>query len=169
MAELDRGGGGGGGGTTDSDTTTDTTSGASLTLQGLGIGWVAEYESVLSGFGKRPVQFVAGAIFTLLLSGIEEMVTALLAAVIALGDAVASIPTLVSSVLTDAGSATGLTIIETIRVVNEPLLTAAQATGPLAPIVATAIVAGEVIAIVWVGQLTIRVLLDVIPGLGGLV
>lgn len=165
MAQLDSGGSDG---STSDDGTTDTTSN-SFALQSLGLGWIAQYEDVLRAFGKRPVQFVAGAIFTLLLDGVEEMMTAILTAILALGDSVASVPTLVASVLTDAGSTVGMSIIETIRLVNEPLLAAAQATGPFAPLVGTAIVAGEVIVVVWVGQLTVRVLLDTIPGLGGLV
>lgn len=156
--------------TTDSTTdSTDGTSGAATTaLEGLGIGWIATYDDVLKGFGKRPIQFIGGAMLTLLLNGFEQLTVSLLDAVLAVGDSVASVPTLTASVLTDAGSSTGLLIIDLIRAVNEPLLTAAQAAGPLAPVVGTAIVAGELVVVVWVGQLLVSVLLDIIPGLGGL-
>lgn len=155
---------------TDSDGTDTTIDGSEyLALESLGIGWLADVGGVLRAFGKRPIQFVAGAIFTLFLNGVEEMITALLRAISTLGDSAASVPTLMASVLTDAGSAAGMAIIESIRLVNEPLLAAAQAAGPLAPIVGTAIVAGELVVVVWVGQLLVRVLLDIVPGLGGLV
>jgi len=170
MATRDTGSSGGGdsdsGSTTDSTTTDSQVNDA--VLSGLGLGWLAEYDDVLKAFGKRPVQFVAGAIFTLLLNGVESIVESLLGAVLALGDAVAAVPTLSAEVLTSGGAALGTVILDTIRLVNEPLLTAAQAAGPLAPVIGAAIIVAEIVAVIVVARAALRIILDLIPGIGGL-
>jgi len=163
--ELDSGGSGGGA----SDNTTSTTSDVNeAALRGLGLGWLAAYEDVLRGFGRRPIQFIAGAILTIVLGGAETILLALLGAVRALGDAVAALPLTAAGVLTDSGGAVGSALLSSISGINGALLNAVQLAGPAAPAVAAAIIVVEVAVAVVLLRTLARVVIDLIPGGGGL-
>ena len=138
--------------------------------------------NVLSAFASNPRNFILGAVLTSILEGVFGVVTTLVDAVLlALGGSrpfeyspaeaqwgLADVPPLIADYLTDSGSTVGGAVLDAVQALNDPLFNAAGAAGPFGPVLAAAIVAAEVIALLWIGERIIRVLIDAIPGGGGL-
>lgn len=139
-------------------------------------------------FAKRPRSFILGAVLTTLLEVVTGIVTTLIAAInlVLTGDAgtgdqsriigIADIPGLIADSLIAAGSATGDAVLNAIEAVNAPLLNAAAGAGPLAPVAVFGVIAIETVVVVVVItdvlppilQRILAVILDVLPGGGGL-
>jgi hypothetical protein len=146
-------------------------------------GWITDIRGVLEAFGRSPAGFIVGAVLSVILGGIETILTALLDAIILvfLGSdpgrfaapnetlGLADIPAFAAGVLIDGTEPVGDAAFATIETLIGAAADVAASAGPAAPIVVAAIIG--VVAIV--GAVTIRTVIDVVgdavPGLGGLI
>lgn len=130
-------------------------------------------------FANNPRNFVLGAVLTALLEGLFSVVTTLLEAIqlVFVGDSItttegawgiADIPLGVAELLAGVGGEAGETVIGAIAAANDPLFTAAQTAGPLAPVLVVGVIVIEVLVLLFVGDRLLRVILDIVPGAGGL-
>lgn len=161
----------GGGGTTDSTdstTSTDSTS-RSISFEAIAPAWLADNLQALRVFLSNPLGYIAGAGLAFGLAGLESITEAVLAAVFSVFDAVTFVLTLNGGAVLDLGGDLSSIVLNGIVSANDVLLGAAQATGPFAPIVGTAILVVEAILALWLLEQAVRVIIDIVPGLGGLI
>ena len=137
----------------------------------------------LQSFLDNPRNFILGAVLTSILEGVFSIVSTILdALLLAFGGSqpfsyspyedqwgLADVPPLAADYVIESGDVAGTAIFDAIRSLNDPLFNAAGAAGPFGPVLVAAIVAAEVIALLWIGERVLRVIIDVIPGGGGLV
>jgi hypothetical protein len=172
MGETDPGGNRSGAGTGyDDGGESDSTSGLWSLL--------SDNKDVLQDFLKQPTSFVLGSILSIILGGVEAMVESLLDAIwfVFVGDEAGStegamgledIPLTAANLIVGAGETLGMPVLEITDTVFSTIADIALLAGPFAPFVLT-IGAALAVAVYFVLLRTlIRVVLDVIPGLGGL-
>jgi len=171
--ELDSGGGGGGG-------DDDSGGGDGSTDSGGDTGGTG---SVLTSFATNPRKFILGAVLTTILEGVFSIFSEGISVLqlLFLGSApatssageevwgIADIIAGVFRVLGDAGLEGGAVIIRTVQSVNDPLYELAGVAGPAAPLIIAVFVSVEVVVVLIALESAVKVLLDVVPGLGGLV
>ena len=138
---------------------------------------------VLSAFAGNPRRFILGAVLTTILDGLFNIGTVIIdGLLLGLGGSqpfgfseteatwgLADVPFLVANTLTGAGSTIGTDIVQALLGLNEPLFSAAETAGPLAPVLVVTVVVVEAAIVLLIGERAIRVVIDVIPGGGGLV
>lgn len=171
MAELDAGSGGGGDGGGGSDDVT-VESGDNLysdSFEVLAPDWFTSNAANLKAFATNPVGAVIGAILTQLFIGIETIVEAFIEALLSIFDSFAFIPTTATELLGEAGASLAILVFEGLMGLNDQLIAAAEATGPFAPLVGILFVIGEVILVLWLGELLLKIIIDAIPGGGALI
>ncbi len=145
--------------------------------------WLTGNAGILSSFLNNPRKFVVGAVLTAVLEGMFSIVSEAIRIIqlFLLGsspatsssdesvwgvvDIVAAVPRLLGG----AGFEIGTTIIESIQALNQPIIEAAGTAGPLAPVILAVAISAEMIVVVLTIEYVIRILADVVPGLGGLV
>lgn len=155
-------------GTTDSTDSTTSTSRAA-TFETIAPAWLANNLQALRVFLSNPLGYIAGAGLAVGLAGVENIMQAVLGAIFAVFDAAAFALTLNGGAILDLGADVSSVLLNGIVSANDLLLGVAQATGPFAPIVGTAILVGEMVAALWLLERGVRVVIDVFPGLGGLI
>lgn len=177
---LDSGGSGG----TDDDGSTSISGENLLVLKSLGIGWLADIGGVLRAFGNSPAGFILGVASSMVLGGIETIVTTLLDGVLILfvGSepglegtlGLADIPLFVGTQLTavgswiGTGSATTPGVLDAANAMTTALINLTSSFGPLAPIMLALIVSGMGIAAAWLARKLLEIAADVVPGGGAL-
>ena len=165
-------------------TTTDDDGGGgfSVGLDDVGLGFLSGNLSVLRTFVTNPRRFVIGAVATAILEGLFDAVTALIDAVLFIfggskpfqfdpteSFGLADIPILIATTAADAGGNAGDAILGAIGTLNSQLFGLAETAGPAAPVITAAVIAAEIAVVAFVGARTVRVILDLVPGGGGLV
>lgn len=142
--------------------------GGTIGLSDIGLGFLSGNTGVLSSFVTNPRRFIIGAVLTTILDGLFNITAVAIEGIqIGLG-ALASIPTRVADALTGAGATIGTDIFQVVVNLNDPLFSAADTAGPLAPVLVAIVIVAETAIVLVVGERLIRVLVDVIPGGGGL-
>lgn len=182
---IDSGGGGGGGGT-GGDTggsSTDDGGGFSVfpSFEELAPGFITENTAVLRAFLENPRNFIIGAVAASILEVVFGVVTTGVNLIIRvfLGSApqdfnapgetlgLADVPFAIIEPVLDIGGGVGSTITGAIDAFNEPIFALAGSAGPLSPVIITAAVVLEGIALVWLFQRAVFIALDLLQ-LGGL-
>lgn len=172
--ELDSGGGGGGGGSVDGSDDDGLFDGGGDSF---------ELPTVLKTFATNPRRFIVGAVLTTILEGLFDIVSEALRLLemLLLGSAtatsspgeevwgIADIIAAIFRVFGDAGLEGGAVIIRAVQSFNDPLYELAGVAGPAAPLIIAVFVSVEVVVVLLILEYTARALLDVVPGLGGLV
>jgi hypothetical protein len=125
--------------------------------------------TVLSTFASNPRRFIIGAVLTTIVNGLFDIAAVAIQGIQIATDALASVPTQVADTLTDAGATIGTDIYQLVVTFNDPLFNAADTAGPLAPVLVALVVVTETAIVLVIGERAIRVVIDVIPGGGGLV
>lgn len=172
MAKLDpgnTGGGGDGGGGDETTVETDPDSLYSESFKALAPDWFTDNAANLKAFATDPVGAVIGAVLTQLFIGIETIVEAFIEALLSIFDSFAFIPTTASELLLDGGGYVARIVFEGMIALNDELIAGAEATGPLAPLVGIVFIVAEVIAVLWFAELLLKIIIDAIPGGGGLI
>jgi len=137
----------------------------------------------LQSFIGQPRRFVLGAVFSALVAGLTGAFGDGIDAIrlVFLGSApTRSFPAEESWGIVDMllwiprgiggiGSSLGGEIVGLIRGINEPLLTLAADGGVLAGVIVTAAIVVEMVVVLFVLERLARVLIDLVPGLGGLI
>ena len=135
----------------------------------------------LSTFLSDPRAFVLGAVITTVLQGVFGVVTAILDAILLI--LAGSQPAVFNGVtesqigladapaaLVDAGAGvlSPDSIIQGIESLNQPIFDAAGAAGIASPVIIALVLVVETIVLLVVLERLVRIALDVVPGLGGL-
>lgn len=138
---------------------------------------------VLSAFAGNPRRFILGAVLTTILDGLFNIGTVIIdGLLLGLGGSqpfgfseteatwgLADVPFLAANALTGAGSTIGTDIVQALLGLNEPLFSAAETAGPLAPVLVVTVVVVETGLVLFVGSRIVRIAIDVVPGGGGLI
>jgi hypothetical protein len=133
----------------------------------------------LKRFGKQPLAFTLGLFLNYILGGAEDVLVSLLDAIwfLFVGDSAGStdghwgvedVALYPMELVVGAGDTIGSGIIEKVGMVTESMVSIALQFGVLAPVVLAFEIA-IVLVVFWLGLRTlVRVALDIIPGLGGI-
>lgn len=114
----------------------------------------------LRKFIVAPVSFILGALLSVLLDGIEDIVESFIKAILAIFDAIAVIPETAEWVLTTVFGAAGSDIISALDGLFLALETAASAAGPFAPILAGGALAMVIVGGAYAAQFAWTLLVD---------
>ncbi len=129
---------------------------------------------------SSPVAFILGVVLNQLIGGVETITTAILDALlfVFVGDsatttdgalALADIPLYVAEVLIGAVQPVATGIRTVARTFIDAITSVALAFGPLSPVVLAVAVGVVLVVSYYLMMALIRVALDVVPGLGGLI
>jgi len=173
---------GGGGGEEEDPKIEDPTNPGGIGWSSIAPGFLTEGSvlETLRRFGRNPIAFVLGAVLQALLGGVEAIVTALLDAIrfLFVGSdptgtdgqlGIADVPLLAAELVTGAGDTVGSAILASTGMYVDAVTETALAFGPLSPVAVAAAIAVTLYVGYHIGMAVIRVVADVIPGLGGLV
>lgn len=179
----DSGGGGVGGGlssgTNPGDQDADDTS-SGPSWPDLAPQWLQDSSSVLKAFGQSPLAFILGAILQPVLAGLNQAVGGFLSSIrfVFVGSDPAStegmlgfidLPAVGATFLISAGDWIGSATLDGVNLTVSTLLSLALKFGPLAPVALSVELAVVGVVLFVIVRTLVRVVLDVIPGAGGLI
>lgn len=147
-------------------------------------GWAdLDLPSVLSTFIDNPRNFVLGAVLSALLEGLFGIMTAILDGIIvilagtqpAVFDGateerigIADLPVAIANAFFSGARPAGEAILSVIESFNQPIFDLAGSAGVAGPPIIAVVVVAEIIAVVLLVERIVFILIDAIPGGGGL-